>query len=445
MSNVIANREEAQSVSLCCTTGTGGADALPGRAQFKKCCGEFGSLFSENDYATARSKLLECRGLQLNGLSLLEQSCSTVLLEIVELRNLLESALQLLLNYEELVSILLLIGCIETKKRKMTDISVVNARKFFLGLRRLVDNLRNERKQNVHGKSSLKSKGVTDSSPSDVISASSNLLRQSNGSENDCNLGVCKESMGVTADTPVVTGREFLSLPPPDFNKFIPGRNLKVETSNPSLSPNECIDPVKARVGSIDRFMRVNGSRGTGEDGKEKEKDLEIDRDNASPHIKLGPMSAHTLSSGRKMMASIPMIPSTVSHYNHNHSGWRSDGLTQVLGARNGKSRLPALPSLSVSAASTAPASPCHSPSKHRGQVKGSGHFESSDRLEENDAATLGFRNHAAGELLICLKSMRCFLEIAEMMSRVECLFLLPYTQRDNIGLLLFFYPFLVL
>ena len=409
MSNMVANREEALSVSLHCTTGTGGADALPGRAQFKKRCGEFGSLFSENDYATARSKLLECRGLQLNGLSLLEQSCSSVIIEIVELRSLLESALQLLLNYEELVSILLLIGCIETKKRKKTDISVVNARKFFLGLRRLLDNLRNERKQNVHGKSTLKSTGVTNSALSDIISVSVNLLEESNVNEKECNLGVFKESLGIVTDTTVVTGREFLSLPPPDLNKFIPGRNYKVESSNASLSLNECVDQARGRIGSMDRFMRVNGSRGTGEDGKEKEreKDLDFDRDNASLHIKLGPMSAHTLSSGRKMMASIPMVPSTLSHYNHSYSSWRSDGLSQVLGARNGKSRLPALPSLSVSAASTAPASPCLSPSRQRGQVKGVGHFESSDRLEENETTTLDYRNHATGNLLICVHMPR--------------------------------------
>ena len=402
-SNGDTNRIEAPHVSLQYTTGTGGVDTAPGRAHQKKNRGECGGLFSENDYATARAKILECRGLQLNGLSLLEQSCSSAILEISEMKNLLDTALHLPFSYEELLSILLLIGCIETKKKKMIDISVVNVRKFFLGLRRLVDKLRNERKQNSQENLILQTKGVVDSTRIDILSDNGKLNKCGKDSAGNTKTRAVKEGPILVADARITTGREFLFLPPPNFNKLNPGRaNRRGEDAKMKSSLSECMDSVRGRVGSTDRLQKVNGERGTEEEEEEKEKEKENGTDNIGlQSISAPPVSApHTLSSGRKIMASFPMVPSTLTNHSHNYSSWRSDGLTQVLGARNGKSRLPALPSLSVSAASTAPASPCLSPSRAKGQIIVIGQCDASDRVEEHETGTLDSKNPTAGASL---------------------------------------------
>jgi hypothetical protein len=128
----------------------GGAAAT---SKGKVCCDSIEKIqISEVDWDAARQKVSECREIFVNGTQTLELSVTTKLLKFEEWLSLLELNWRLRLSQEEAVALGRHIGCFYEKRsrKKKTNITFVEVKPFFVGMKRLMEMIRDEDRSRAH-------------------------------------------------------------------------------------------------------------------------------------------------------------------------------------------------------------------------------------------------------------------------------------------------------
>lgn len=166
----------------------------------------------KDDWAAAKTKILECREIQENGFSSFEQICSTAFLGIAEIRGLLAATLKLQFTPDELMSLLDAFGCIETIRKKGKEIRRVGVNKFVMCLKRLDASSREEQKSNYRKEQQIKISNCSDNDNSILLIEMENLIDNSSSSSSKSKNGSSMIESGLALDTGVGKNYEDLKI-----------------------------------------------------------------------------------------------------------------------------------------------------------------------------------------------------------------------------------------
>ena len=154
----------------------------------------------KDDWAAAKTKILECREIQENGFSSFEQNCSTAFLGILEIRGLLAATLKLQFTPDELISLLDAFGCIEAIRKKGKEIRRVGVNKFVMCLKRLDASSREEQKSNCRKEQQIKISNCSDNDNSILPIEMENLIDNSSSRKSKNGTSMIESGLALDID-----------------------------------------------------------------------------------------------------------------------------------------------------------------------------------------------------------------------------------------------------